>query len=148
MHRISDIISNTEPRLSKLMQGQDVIEKIKTVLQEIDILKQNTTHYKIVKFSQGILHFSISSPAFATQIRHSSIMILRNLRNKLPNIQFNAIQCGVTATVSTSRKETPYRKNKPKTLSEKTKVKLTYLSERIDSTELSAALKKLVAVRK
>jgi hypothetical protein len=144
MHKISDIIGNTQPRLSKLMRGQDVMEKIKASLNEIDLLKKYIAHYKIIKFSQGIVYFSLSSAALATQIRHSSVMILQSLRHKLPETEFNAIQCSVTTNTPSSIKEAIYRKNKPTALSKKTKADLTRLSEKIDSKELSAALKKLV----
>lgn len=144
MHKISNIILDTQPRLSKLMREHDVIEKIKGVLQEIELFKKHADHYRVIKYAQSILYLSVSTAAFATQIRYSSAMILQSLRNKMSNIEFNALQCKVSTTEAKITQEPTYRKNKAKPMSAKIKNRLMQLSEKIDTEKLSEALKKLV----
>lgn len=144
MHKISDIIINTQSKLSKLMASQNNMVKITHALLKIELFKKHAGHYRIIKFYQGILYLSVSTPALAMQIRHLSQMTLLTLQRDLPEIQFNAIQCKVSLNFSTIKETSVYEKNKPKALSRKTKTELAKLSEKIDSVELSAALKKLV----
>ncbi len=143
MQKISNIILDTQPRLSKLMQGQELIEKIKQTLQKIDLFTKHKQHYRVIKYSQSIVYLSVSTAAFATQIRHSSVIFLQTLRREIPEIEFNAIQCKVSVTPIKSTKEITYEKNKARIISTKIKNKLMALAENIHAEELSEALKKL-----
>lgn len=144
MKKITQLINETHPHLSKLMMGKECIGKIKNALEKIELFAQNPNDYRVIKFSQGILYLSVSTAAFATQLRHTSSLLLSILQRQLPEISFNAIQCKVSTTISTSSNETVYQKNKLKVISAKIKMKLSQLSEKVDSKELGKALKKLV----
>ncbi len=144
MHKISDIIINTQNQLSKIVADQSAIAKIKNSLHAIEIFKQNSAHYRVAKFSQGILYLSVSSAAFATQIRHHSSAILQTLQKKLANIQFNAIQCKVSTFTSTAQTAVAHQHNKTKPLNTSTKKKILTLSEKIHSESLKRALEALI----
>lgn len=144
MKKITQLISEAHPSLSRLMTGQGNFKKIKHVLEKIELLAKYPSDYRVIKFSQGILYLSVSSAALATQVRYSASMILQGLRNDLPDTEFNAIQCKVSASPLSIIQEPLYRKNKAKMISTKTKTRLSQLSEKIDSNELKNALKKLV----
>ena len=144
MKKITQFINETHPHLSRLITGKDAMRKIKNSLEKMDLFATHPKEFSMMKFSQGIVYLNVTTAAFATKIRHSTSMILQNLKNNMPELEFNAIQCKVNTINVIPMKETVYQKNKPTRITEKTKMKLSRLSEKINSKELKSALKKLV----
>lgn len=144
MKKITQFINETHPRLSNLMVSNEIIETIKNTLKKIDVFAQHPNDYRITKFSQGILYLSVSTAAFATQIRYSSSMILQSLINNIPDVEFNAIQCKVSTFSTPMQNTSVYQKLKTKKISEKTKTGLSKLSEAVDSEALKEALKRFI----
>ena len=101
--------------------------------------------YRLIKFSQGILYLGVSSAALATQLRHATPHILRELQEKLPEMNVMAIQCKVSTFSAPTQKTSAYQTLKTRKISEKTKAGLSKLSEKIQSQELSDAVKKLIS---
>lgn len=145
MKKVSQIISSTNEQLSTLVSTESMLTKIKQALIQLSFFKAYLESYKLIKFSQGILYLSVSSAALATQLRHATPQILRELQEKLPEMNVMAIQCKVSAfSAPPTQKISVYQKLKTKKISEKTRAGLSKLSETIDSKELSDALKKLM----
>ncbi|MCD8500105.1 MAG: DUF721 domain-containing protein, partial [Gammaproteobacteria bacterium] len=65
-------------------------------MASIDLFQNNPEHYRVLKFSQGIVYLSVSTSAFATQLRYQSTRILEKLKNSIINVTFHAIQCKVS----------------------------------------------------
>ena len=121
-----------------------MLVKIKHELVQLSFFKAYLDSYRLTKFSQGILYLSVSSAALATQLRHATPQILRELQEKLPEMSMMAIQCKVSIfSAAPTQKTSVYQKLKTKKIGEKTKLKLSELSETISSEELREALKKL-----
>lgn len=144
MKKISDIMSHTNVQLSKLMSMESMLKKIKHELAQLHFFKSYPEAYRVIKFSQGILYLSVCSAALATQFRHTTPHILRELQEKLPDIEFNSIQCKVSGFPTSTEVKSEYKKRKPKEISLKTREKLSQLSNHINSDALKEALKKLV----
>ena len=144
MKRVSQIISSTHEQLSKLVSTEGLLTKIKYELVQLSFFKTYSDSYRLTKFAQGILYLSVSSAALATQLRHATPQILRELQEKLPEMNVMAIQCKVSTFSTPTQKTNVYQKLKTKKISEKTRAGLSKLSDTIDSKELSDALKKLV----
>lgn len=143
MKKVFQIISGANEHLSKLVASESALKKIKDELEQLSIFSKHRDAYRLIKFSQGILYLSVSSSALATQLRHTTPEILRQLQNKLPDISLFSIQCKVSTFSAPIQKTPTYRKSKTKNMSEKTKTGLSKLSETISSEELREALKRL-----
>ncbi len=144
MKKVSQIISSTNEQLSKLVSTEGLLTKIKHELVQLSFFKTYSDSYRLTKFSQGILYLSVSSAALATQLRHATPQILRELQEKLPEMCVMAIQCKVSAfSAAPTQKTSVYQKLKTKKISEKTRAELSKLSDKIDSQELSDALRRL-----
>lgn len=143
MQKVSLIISNANPQLSKLVTSEGMLKKIKDELEQLSLFTLHREAYRLIKFAQGILYISVSSSALATQLRYTTPEILRQLQEKLPEVNLFAIQCKVSAFTAPTKKAPLYRKSKTKNISDKTRAGLSKLSEKIDSQELSEALKRL-----
>lgn len=143
MKKITQLINEAHPHLSKLTMSRDVIEKTKKALGNLDLFKKNSRDYRITKFSQGILYVSVSTAAFATKIRHSSPLLLSTLQQNLPEITFHAIQCKVISFPTKTQETLIYPNSRPIPLNKKTQEKIIQLSKRIHSEELQVALRKL-----
>jgi len=142
--KVSQIISSSNEQLSKLVSTEGILTKIKHELVQLSFFKTHPESYRLVKFSQGILYVSVSSAALATQLRHTTPQILRELQEKLPEINVMAIQCKVSTFSTPTQKASVYQKLKTKKISDRTRAGLSKLSEMVDSKDLSDALKKLV----
>ena len=143
MKKVSQIISSTNEQLSKLVSTESILTKIKQELLQLSFFKAYIESYRLIKFSQGILYLSVSSAALATQLRHATPQIMRELQEKLPDIGLESIQCKVSTFSAPVQKTGVYQKLKTKNISEKTKTKLSELSNTIRSEELREALKRL-----
>jgi len=141
--KVSQIIRNTDGQLSRLMTTENTLVKIKNELAKVSIFETHCNDYRLIKFSQGILYLSVSTPAFAMQLRHTTPQIMRELQDKLPEIGLVSIQCKVSTFSAPTLKPSVYKKIKTKVISDRTRTKLTKLSETIGSEELSKALKRL-----
>lgn len=147
MKKVSQIISSSNEQLSKLVSTEGILTKIKHELVQLSFFKTHPESYRLVKFSQGILYLSVSSAALATQLRHKTPQVLRELQEKLPEMNVMAIQCKVSTFSTSMQKASIYQKLKTKKISEKTKAGLSKLSETIDSKELSDSLQRLVQAK-
>lgn len=143
MKKISQIIGGANEQLSKLITVESALKKLRDELVALSIFEANSEAYRVTKFTQGILYLSVSNSAFATQVRHITPSVLKTLQSKLPDIQLFAIQCKVSSFSEPEKKAALYRKHKTKDISEKTRAKLSKLSETINSEPLRVALKKL-----
>ena len=143
MKKISQIIGGANEQLSKLITVESALKKLRDELVVLSIFEANPDAYRVTKFAQGILYLSVSSSAFSTQFRYVAPSILKTLQSKLPDIQLFAIQCKVSSFSEPEKKAALYRKQKTKDISEKTRAKLSKLSETISSEPLREALKKL-----
>ena len=144
MKKVSQIISSTNEQLSKLVSTEGMLTKIKQELILLSFFKDYLESYRLTKFSQGILYLSVSSAALATQLRYATPQIMRELQEKLPEIGLVSIQCKVSALAAPVQNKSSYRNSKTKGISEKTRTKISELSETISSKELGEALKRLV----
>ncbi len=144
MKKVSHIISSTNEQLSKLVTAESKLREIKHELAQVSFLKAYYDTYKIIKFSQGILYLSTSSAALATQLRYAIPEIMRGLQDKLPNVGLVSIQCKVSTFTQPKQPSSIYKKSKAKIISQKTRAKISNLSETVSSKELSDALKRLV----
>lgn len=143
MKKVSQIISSTNEQLSKLLSTEKILTKIKHELIQLNFFENHPESYQLTKFSQGILYLSVSSSALATQLRYATPQILRELQEKLPEINLMSLQCKVSVFFTPTQKASVYQKLKTKKISEKTKLKLSELSNNISSEELKEALKRL-----
>lgn len=143
MKTVSQIISHSTEQLSKLVSNESILTKIKHELTKMSFFRTYSDSYRLTKFSQGILYLTVSSAALATQLRHATPQILRELQEKLPDIDLKAIQCKVGILIAPIQKENVYQKLKTKKMSEKTKARLSELSKTISSESLREALKRL-----
>ncbi|MBP9727425.1 MAG: DUF721 domain-containing protein [Gammaproteobacteria bacterium] len=144
MKKVSQIISSTNEQLSKLVTAEGKLRELKHELTQVSFLKAHYDAYKIIKFSQGILYLSTSSAALATQLRYAIPEIMRGLQNKLPNVGLVSIQCKVSTFTQPKQPSSIYKKSQVKIISQKTRAKISNLSETVSSKELSDALKRLV----
>ncbi|MCD8542731.1 MAG: DUF721 domain-containing protein [Gammaproteobacteria bacterium] len=78
MHKISDIMIHSPNRLAKMIADHDHIAHIKKAMASIDLFQNNPEHYRVLKFSQGIVYLSVSTSAFATQLRYQSTRYWKN----------------------------------------------------------------------
>jgi len=140
---VSQIICHSTEQLSKLVSNENMLTKIKHELTKMSFFKAHSDFYRLIKFSQSILYLSVSNAALATQLRHATPQILRELQEKLPDIDLKAIQCKVGILTAPIQKENVYQKLKTKKMSEKTRIKLSELSKTISSESLREALKRL-----
>lgn len=145
MKTVYEIISHSTEQLSKLVSNESTLTKIKHELTKMSFFRAYSDAYRLTKFSQGILYLTVSSAALATQLRHTTPQILRELQEKLPDIDLKAIQCKVGTFSAPIQKDTVYQKPTTKKISEKAKAKLTELSEKITSPALRDALKKIAS---
>lgn len=144
MKKVSNIIIDTQPRLAKLINQKNIIDIIKTELNKIDLFNNNSDYYRFIKFSQGLIYLSTTSSALATQIRHSSSIILNHLRQAISNIEFHAIQCQIhLSSFSPCKQASLYKKNQPKAINPVSKKALINLSKHINESNLKEALERL-----
>lgn len=130
-------------RLAKMIADHDHIAQIKNAVQLIDLFKNNPQEYRVVKFSQGIVYLTVSTSAFATQIRYQSTRILETLKNNITNVTFHAIQCKVSLLTSNPKISSMTKKNRAKKISGASQQRLLTLSKKINSPSLSEALLRL-----
>jgi len=147
MHKISEIMIYSPNRLAQMIADHDHIAQIKKIIESIELFKNNPEHYRVLKFSQGIVYFSVSTSAFATQFRYQSRRILEELKKNILNVTFHALQCKVSSPTSQPKTTMMTRKNSAKKISAVSQQRLLVLSKKINSQTLSEALLRLSTTR-
>lgn len=132
------------PQFSKLLHHTEVIRKLSTALESLDLFSAHPQDYHVLRFSQGIVYISVATAAFATQLRHSSPRILRALQHSLPTLELHALQYKVAATPAFTQATICYEKQAPIPLSATTREKISRLAEQISSENLKMAVQKLL----
>ena len=144
MKKISQWLTATHPQFSKLLRHTEVIRSLSAALESLDLFSAHPHEYRILRFAQGIVYISVSTPAFATQLRHSSPRILRALQDDLPTLELRALHYKVAATPAFTEATICYAKQAPIPLSATTREKISRLAEQIDAENLKMAVQKLL----